>query len=194
MEPTNEKQKAWQECLGQFNKQNLIMLETGRIRNPNWKNSDGDSTNYLSLLASISVIYSVDNDSENFSGFDSSEEYCKKTLSEEQLEKIVFMNGHSVELISTLVDNFLDVVLLDSANDPELIFREFVAVLPKMKFDSLVIIDDVTSPGVKGDKVLNFLDSLGIVYTKKQANPADCAYFFLNKESIELIKKNLNNI
>jgi len=194
MEPTNEKQKAWQECLSQFDKKDLTILETGRIRNPNWKNSDGDSTNYLSQLDNVSIIYSVDNDSENFTGFNSSEEYCKKTLSEKQLEKIVFMNGHSVELISTLVDDLIDVVLLDSANKSELIFQEFLAILPKMKTESLVIIDDITPPGVKGDKVLDFLDSIGISYTKKQANPADCVYFFLNEKTIELIKNNLTNI
>jgi|688.fasta_scaffold18544_4 hypothetical protein len=191
MEPSNEKQKAWQEGLSFFNKKKLILLETGRIRNPSWKDSDGDSTNYFSRLDNISIIYSIDNDSENFSGFESSEEYCKKTLSQEQLSKIIFVNGHSVEKINELHDNFFDVVLLDSANDSQLIYEEFVSVISKIKEKSLIIIDDVTSPGFKGDKVLNFLDSIGIEYTKKIANPADCAYFFLNKESIELIKKNL---
>jgi hypothetical protein len=191
MEPSNEKQKAWQEGLSLFNKKNLILLETGRIRNPSWKDSDGDSTNYFSRLENISIIYSIDNDSENFSGFESSEEYCKKTLSEEQLSKIIFVNGHSVEKINEFDDNFFDVVLLDSANDSQLIYEEFVSVVSKVKEESLIIIDDVTSPGFKGDKVLNFLDSIGIKYTKKIANPADCAYFFLNKELIELIKKNL---
>ena len=191
MQPSNEKQKAWQEGLNLFNKKNLVLLETGRIRNPSWKDSDGDSTNYFSRLDNISIIYSIDNDSENFSGFESSEEYCKKTLSEEQLSKIIFVNGHSVEKINELEDNFFDVVLLDSANDSQLIYEEFVSVISKVKEESLIIIDDVTSPGFKGDKVLSFLDSIGIGYTKKIANPADCAYFFLNKESIELIKKKL---
>ena len=89
MQPSNEKQKAWQECLSFLNKENIILLETGRIRNPSWRDSDGDSTNYFSKLDNISEIYSIDNDSENFSGFESSEEYCKKTLSEEQLKKII---------------------------------------------------------------------------------------------------------
>ena len=191
MEPSNEKQKAWKECLSLFNKENIILLETGRIRNPSWRDSDGDSTNYFSKLDYITTIYSIDNDSENFSGFESSEEYCKKTLSEEQLKKIIFLNGHSVETINKLENNFFDVVLLDSANDSQLIFEEFISVLPKIKNDSLIIIDDVTIPGVKGDKVLHFLDSVGINYTKKPANPADCAYFFLNNESIKLIKENL---
>lgn len=191
MEPSNEKQKAWQEGLNFLKKEKLNLLETGRIRNPNWKDSDGDSTNYFSKLDNISVIYSIDDDSENFSGHHSSEEYCRKTLSKEQLEKIIFINGHSVESISKLEDNFFDVVLLDSANDSELIFQEFISVIPKLKKNSLVIIDDVTVPGIKGDKVLGFLDLIGINYIKKSANPADCAYFILNEETTELIKKNL---
>jgi hypothetical protein len=192
MEPTNEKQKAWKECIDILNRKDLIILETGRIRNPNWKNSDGDSTHYLTSMDCVSKLYSIDNDSENFSGFESSEEYCVKTLSNNQIEKIIFINGYSVDSIKNLKNNFFDVVLLDSANDSELIFQEFINVLPKLKSDSLVIIDDITSPGIKGDKVINFLNSINIPFIKKEAHPADCMYFFVNEKIVELIVKNLN--
>jgi hypothetical protein len=192
MEPTNEKQKAWKECIDILNKKDLIVLETGRIRNPNWKNSDGNSTDYLTSIDCVSKLYSIDNDSENFSGFKSSEEYCKKTLSNSQIEKIIFINGYSVDSIKNLEDNFFDVVLLDSVNDSEIIFQEFINVIPKLKLNSLVIIDDVTNPGIKGDKVISFLNTNNIPFTKKTANPADCIYFFVDEKMIELIKKNLN--
>jgi hypothetical protein len=192
MKPTNEKQKAWKECIDILNKKDLIVLETGRIRNPNWKNSDGNSTDYLTSIDCVSKLYSIDNDSENFSGFKSSEEYCKKTLSNSQIEKIIFINGYSVDSIKNLEDNFFDVVLLDSVNDSEIIFQEFINVIPKLKLNSLVIIDDVTNPGIKGDKVISFLNTNNIPFTKKTANPADCIYFFVDEKMIELIKKNLN--
>jgi hypothetical protein len=188
MEIANEKQKAWSEALDVFNFNEITMVETGRIRNPNWKNSDGDSTNFFSKNPYISKIYSIDNDTENFSGFETSEDYCKNTLTEEQLSKIIFLNGNSTDLILELPENHIDLVFLDSANDSELIYQEFISILDKLKEICLVIIDDVTSPGVKGDKVLNFLDELNIEYFKKIANPADCVYFFLNSDLIKKIK------
>jgi hypothetical protein len=188
MEIANEKQKAWSEALHVFNLNEITMVETGRIRNPNWKNSDGDSTNFFSKNPYISKIYSIDNDTENFSGFETSEDYCKNILTEEQLNKIIFLNGNSTDLILELPENHIDLVFLDSANDSELIYQEFISILDKLKEICLVIIDDVTNPGVKGDKVLNLLGELNIEYFKKVANPADCAYFFLNGDLIKKIK------
>jgi hypothetical protein len=189
MEISNEKQKAWSEALINFNRNEIIMVETGRIRNPNWKNSDGDSTNFFSKNVLISKIYSIDNDSENFSGFGTSEDYCKNTLSKEQLDKVIFMNGNSTDLILELPENQIDLVFLDSANDSELIYNEFISILSKLKDSALVIVDDVTLPGVKGDKILNLLDVLNVQYFKKIANPADCAYFFIDTDLIKKIKE-----
>lgn len=186
MIPKNEKQKAWQEAIDSFGKKNLIVLETGRIRNPDWKVSDGDSTNYFTDNELVDKLISIDNDSENFSGYDSSEKYCKASLTPSQLSRIEFINGHSVSCIENLQTK-LDVVLLDSANDSELIFQEFMSVLPKLNEESLIIVDDVSLPGVKGDKIISLLNKLNMEFTLKEASPSDCIYFFLNTEKIKQI-------
>ena len=96
MKASNPKQLAWEQAISKYNKKfNLILLETGRSRNPEWKNSDGNSTEFFSDLNSISKIYSIDNDSEHFSNFSSSEDYCRNFLSPEALNKMVFLNGDS---------------------------------------------------------------------------------------------------
>ncbi len=121
----NEKQRAWLEALNKLGKKKgIVALETGRIRNPSWKESDGNSTYFLTGMKKISKLISVDNDSENFSGFTGSMEYCKKYLRKTQLSKVDFRNGDSVKEIKKMpASTNIDFVLLDSANDPELIFQ-----------------------------------------------------------------------
>ena len=188
IEPSNPKQAAWEEALTIFGKSDINMLETGRIRNPNWKLTDGDSSNYLTQRSIIKRLYSIDNDSENFSGYSTSELYCRNTMNGLQLEKIEFINGHSVDCIRNL-NVKIDVALLDSANDSNLIYDEFIQVLDKVSDTSLIIIDDTTHPGVKGDRVIDMLDEIGIDYVKKDANPSDCIYFFLDSDKISRIKE-----
>ena len=86
-----------------------------KVQEPENRNQ---AANYIELISNQVIdrrkkeldvtkkVLDILNDSENFSGFESSEEYCKKTLSEEQLKKIIFINGHSVESINKLEDNF----------------------------------------------------------------------------------------
>jgi hypothetical protein len=181
MEPSNNKQIAWRKAFDLFGKKDMIFLETGRIRNPRWKTSDGDSTNYFTAIPEIAKLYSIDNDSENFSGFSTSEEYCKSTLSVEQLNKIVFINGHSVDIIKEIDEKF-DGVLLDSADDAQLIYDELIAVIPKLKNRALVIVDDVTSPAKKGLMVREFLEKHDIEYVLHEAEPCGCLHFILHEQ------------
>jgi len=193
MKASNPKQIAWQQAISKYSKKfDLILLETGRSRNPEWKDSDGNSTEFFSQLNSISKIYSIDNDSENFSNFSSSENYCKNFLSPDALNKIVFLNGDSETTIkNTKFLETLDVVLLDSANDENLIFNELIAVIPKTSEDCLIIVDDVTPPARKGIKIISLLKSLNISYEIISAYPCGCMYFFLNQSLKENIFKNL---
>jgi hypothetical protein len=184
MQPTNEKQAAWRKAMNLFGKKDMIFLETGRIRNPQWKRTDGDSTNFFTLIDDIGKLYSIDNDSENFSGFSTSEEYCKSSLSEDQLKKIVFINGHSVDIIKN-IDQKFDGVLLDSADDAQLIYEELLAVLHKLKDEALIIVDDVTPPANKGVMVRKFLEKHNIEYTIHDADPCGCLHFILSREKID---------
>jgi hypothetical protein len=190
----NEKQIAWQEALNNFSKkENLIFLETGRIRNPDWKNSDGNSTDFFSNQLCIKKCYSIDNDSENFSGFSTTEEYCKHILTKQQLSKIIFLNGDSVDIIKKLNEK-IDVVLLDSLNDSDLIFNEFINIMEKMSSESLIIVDDINDKGVKGKKIIKLLEKNNIPFFVKKANPNDCMFFYLNEKLVyEMLHNNISS-
>lgn len=177
----NKKQKAWLKALSHIKNNNLIVLETGRIRNPAWKISDGNSTYFLTRLKKIKTLISIDNDTENYSDFKSSQDYCENYLNAKQLNKIQFINGDSVSSIKNLPDNIrLDFVLLDSANNPDLILNELKAVEPLLKKPlSIVIIDDVSLPGKKGTKAIPYLIAKGYKEYKIQAFPCDCSYFII---------------
>ena len=69
------------------------MLETGRIRSPQWRWSDGDSTRFFAGHPEVKRVLSIDNDSENFSGYPSSREYCLKYIPPDQLHKVEFLDG-----------------------------------------------------------------------------------------------------
>lgn len=187
----NKKQKAWLEALSHIKNNNLIALETGRIRNPVWKISDGNSTYFLSRLKKVKTLISIDNDTENYSGFKSSQDYCENYLNAKQLNKIQFINGDSVSSIKNLPDNTrLDFVLLDSANDPNLILNELKAVEPFLKKPlSIVVIDDVNFPGKKGDKAIPYLIDKGYKEYKIQAFPCDCSYFIITDSSNSTISR-----
>ena len=181
--PRNQKQVAWLEALTCLDKeQGIIALETGRIRNPEWKDSDGSSTDFLSGLHCVSTLISVDDDSENFSGYETTREYCEEVLSEAQLKKIVFLDGDSANVISNEIGDevILDFVLLDSANDPETTFQEFLAVARFLNEKrAVVVIDDVSPPGQKGDKLIPYLVDLGFEEHRRKVHQYDCSFFVL---------------
>lgn len=178
--PENPKQMGWAKVIKKLNRENLTVLETGRIRNPDWKNSDGNSTYFLSRIKVIAHLISIDNDSENVTGFSTSEEYCKNYLNEYQLGKLQFINGDSKIEIARLPKDktVLDIALLDSANDPDLILEELKAVIPYMnKKGAMIIIDDVHDNGKKGGKAIPYMQNLGYKAHYIIAKPNDCVYF-----------------
>ena len=183
----NAKQDIWLEALTYLSKgRDIVALETGRSRSPDWVDTDGDSTGFLSSLDCIGTLISVDDDSEDFSGYETTREYCNQALSEARLEKIVFLDGDSVEMISTQLGGqaILDFVLLDSSNNPDVIFREFLAVERFLnKQQSVVVIDDVSPPGQKGNRLIPHLVGLGFKEHRREAPPGDCSFFVL--ENIE---------
>ena len=175
--PKNPKQVAMKNAINLLKgNTNIISLETGRIRNPAWRNSDGNSTYFITAAQKIHTLYSLDNDSENFSGYSGSQAYCEQYLSTQQLNKVIFINGNSTETIKNIPLSIkFDFVLLDSANDPELIFNEYLAIAPYLNpIKAIVMVDDVTLPGKKGDTIMPFFKSKGIKTIFYDAKPADC--------------------
>lgn len=178
----NEKQKAWLEALSCLPNKDILALETGRIRNPEWKISDGNSTYFLTRLGRIKKLISIDDDTENHSGFAGSQLYCESYLRKRQLDKVTFINGNSIQVINQLhPQTRLDFVLLDSANDPDLILEELKAVERFLaKPLAVVAIDDVTAPGRKGDKAIPYMVGKGYVEHRVKAPPCDCSYFVIS--------------
>jgi hypothetical protein len=178
----NNKQKAWLEALALLGKKDgIVALETGRIRNPAWRYSDGNSTYFLTRLPGVKKLISIDNDTENFTGLSGTAEFCRKYLSPAQLAKVELRDGNSVDVLKELkLTEPLDFVLLDSANDPELIFDELAAVLPLVNpHECVLVIDDVRHPGHKGDRAIPWLVQNGCEPRYMTAAPGDCCYFLL---------------
>jgi hypothetical protein len=179
----NNKQKAWLEALALLcKKDGIVALETGRIRNPAWRYSDGNSTYFLTQLPGVKKLVSIDNDSENFTGLSGTGEFCRKYLSPAQLAKVELHDGNSVDVLNRLrLAESLDFVLLDSANDPEVIFDELAAVLPLVNpHECVLVIDDVNPPGHKGDRAIPWLVQNGCEPRYITATPGDCCYFVLH--------------
>lgn len=179
----NDKQKGWEAVLNLYSGDHLTVLETGRSRNPKWRKSDGNSTYFFSKHKKIKSLISIDNDSENYSNFSGSEDFCRNFLSTKQLKKIKFINGDSRDEIKKLAnDTVIDLAFLDSANQGELIFEEYQSVEKYLNTDfAIVLIDDVTPPGKKGDKIIPFLENKGFQKHFISAPPNDCCYFIINK-------------
>jgi hypothetical protein len=179
----NSKQRGWLAAMKRIPRGELVILETGRIRNPKWNLSDGNSTYFFSSLRNVKQIISIDNDSENHSGYSSSEEYCKSYLNTNQLKKVKFLNGDSRILIKKLPhDTVVDILLLDSANEPELILAELKSGIQYLtRRPALVIIDDVSNGGKKGELAIPYLENLtGGHFKIIDAPPYNCAYIILD--------------
>lgn len=180
----NDKQRIWLEALALLgNRQDIVALETGRARNPHWAHSDGNSTFFLPKQKQIKQLISIDDDSENFSGYSSTYDFCTAFLTKEQKDKITFINGDSVTEISRLAPGtVLDFVLLDSANDPELIYNEFMKVRPFFsKSGTVVVIDDVEGAGIKGNKIIPYLIEQGYEERRSHCPPCGSSVFFIKE-------------
>lgn len=143
----------------------LDLLETGCIRNtaPGHRLADGWSTLIFAehVKAHSGSTTSVDLDTAQ----------AKAVLASECLAaQVQFIEGHSVEILGALREQgkTYDIVLLDSANDPELTFKEYQIAADMVRRPNLVVVDDVKyysdSHGVKGDVLLPYLQSKGIEF------------------------------
>lgn len=177
----NAKQSAIKKTILKIAKQKkfIICVETGRLRNPDWKNSDGDSTNFITKFRVVKKLYSIDNDSENYTGEISSETYCRKYLNKKQLTKIIFLNGDSRKVLKDIPANEkVDLLYLDSANDPLLINDEYELAKIYLNETSIIMVDDIAPPGRKGDYLLPKLVDEGFEIEIIQAPPGNSAIIF----------------
>jgi hypothetical protein len=136
---------------------NFTIAETGTIRNTSflYKIGDGHSTKTITRFIKK-------NPGCKFYSIDLNTSVCDTYLSKKGLRKYVeLIEGNSLDVLPTLD---FDVAYLDSDNDAELIFKEFMIAKEKAK---LIIIDDVDpeNPELqKGVNVMKYLDENNLEY------------------------------
>lgn len=148
----------------------LRILETGMIRGTtdNYRTGDGWST--LTFAEHVKEhggsLVSVDIEPEAASA-------ARTVLDSHELDSdsVELLTGHSVDVLAGIAFRskapVFDVVLLDSANDPDLILHEYLAVYRLITSGGTVLVDDVDmeSTGiVKGHAIAPWFDAAGIEY------------------------------
>jgi predicted O-methyltransferase YrrM len=164
-------QEILSEELACFGPHSLHILETGTLRSDNepGRIGDGWSTIWFAERARDrgGVFRSVDLDVKA----------ARAALSRRALQDYVqLMEGHSIECLGRLLkeSTYLDVILLDSENDGQLIFHEFLLARQLLREGGLLLIDDVQIPGtpltgaLKGSVVLPFLMERRIRYRLRE--------------------------
>ena len=139
----------------------LRTLETGSIRSsePRYEAGDGWSTLAFARYARDhgGVFVSIDLDTSA----------AEEVLVREGLrESVDLREGNSLDVLPGIIESGagLDVVLLDSDNDADLIMTEFAVVRRALAPGSVLLVDDVVPDSrtvVKGKKLLPFLRGEG---------------------------------
>jgi predicted O-methyltransferase YrrM len=140
----------------------LRTVETGSIRSADPRYEAGDGWSTLTFAR-----YAQEHGGP-FVSVDLNTSAASQVLEREGLRGSVDLReGNSLAVLPEVVEEYrtgLDVVLLDSENDADLIMEEFSIVRHAMFPGSVLLVDDVV-PGsrtvVKGRKLLPFLESSG---------------------------------
>ncbi|UQA93699.1 class I SAM-dependent methyltransferase [Streptomyces halobius] len=143
----------------------LDLLETGCIRNtaPGHRLADGWST--------LTFAQHVRDYGGSVASVDLNTSQAKLVLNSAGLiDKVELINDDSVKTLQGLrgEGRAFDFVLLDSGNDPALIFREYQVATEMVRRPSLIAIDDVKyypdAHGTKGELVVPHLEAQGIPF------------------------------
>lgn len=141
----------------------MVIVETGTIRRIElqYEQGDGHSTLYIAQ-------WMRDNEVEGeFYSIDLETLQAKKYLTELGLiDYVEIITGDSAESLVTFKD-IITFAYLDSANDPDLILREFKTVWPKIVPGGCVMVDDCNIESAelnKGDLLIPYLAENGIEY------------------------------
>ncbi|MFB7858889.1 class I SAM-dependent methyltransferase [Rhodococcus qingshengii] len=139
----------------------LVMLETGTIRSTEARYEAGDGWSTLAFARHVQA------SGGRFTSIDLEVAASDEVLRREGLRDAVDLRqGDSRRVLPGVLDEVraVDVALLDSDNDADLIMEEFLLVRPFMGPGSVLLVDDVV-PGsrtvVKGHRLLPYLESHG---------------------------------
>lgn len=124
----------------------LRIVETGTIRGTGVaaETGDGWSTQFFARRVLASGGYEV-------VSIDLNTKTVPMALKPEELRVVKLLEGHSIAWLAHLNetvhrDGHFDVVFLDSDNDPQLIFHEFLIAEQLVEPNGLIMIDDVAMP------------------------------------------------
>jgi len=136
---------------------NTIAVESGRIRSK--RIGEGYSTKWLAESDNIEILYSIDHNP-------MTQLVCQEIVAEKDLEKVRFLNADSEQALRTLegilASKVIGFLFLDSANDPLITVREFLAIRPALTKDCVIVVDDVYSEfGFKGELLIPKLQEYG---------------------------------
>lgn len=134
-----------------------VAVETGRIRSK--RQNEGHSTRWLAESKNVDILYSIDHNP-------MTQLVCQEIIDKEYLDKIRFVNADSEQALRTiesiLADKLINFLFLDSANDPVITVREFLAIRPALTSNCIIVIDDVYSEfGFKGELLIPKLQEYG---------------------------------
>lgn len=153
------------EVLGGMPAGPVVVVETGTLRDPSpeARLGDGWSTFTLAQLLSDrghpgSRLYSIDISPENI-------EVSRRTVPASLHRWVSWVPGDARQALATLEAETIDLLYLDSSDDPAEILAEFQAALPKFRPGSVVIVDDTgpyhAGPDGKGTLLLPFAERNG---------------------------------
>lgn len=138
----NLREEVLREAVGRLPGGPLVVVETGTLRDasPQARFGDGWSTYHLArYLADRGVqgsrLYSIDIDPRCV-------ETSKRAVPPELHPWVTWICADSRETLKTLSEERIDLLYLDSSDDPALIAQEFETALPKLAAHSIVVIDD----------------------------------------------------
>lgn len=141
----------------------LDILETGSIRGTEEQYHQNDGWSTLTFAQYVQA------NGGSLTSLDLDTAAANEVLTRHEVRHLVHLiEGDSVDTITALpATTLLDVVLLDSDNDADLIMREFVAVRAYTNLPALFLVDDVEpdSTGVvKGHQIQPWLDENQVPY------------------------------
>lgn len=143
----------------------LNILETGTIRGAtdNYRTGDGWST--------LAFADHVRDHGGSFTSIDLDIDVSQAVVAEHELTDYVkLVKGYSIDVLANMVrwnSVQLDVVLLDSDNDSNLILHEYLVVRQLIRPGGIVLVDDVSLEStdiLKGHTIVPWFDTYGTKY------------------------------
>lgn len=145
----------------------LTVVETGSIRSAGeqYRSNDGWSTLTFAEWAA--------GDGGRVVSIDLDTSIARKVLASYGLaDRVELRRGDSLEVLHELLDEGLavDLLFLDSGDDPDLILREYLLGSRMVRAPGAVLVDDAGPGATKADRVIPWLDRAGVPYRIEQRN------------------------